>query len=123
MLLECSECQLPYYDFEDLQEHYEISHPKLHRQNNRLDVRIIKRILHIHQKTYRCPKCYMPFPHPDLRDSHAEFDECNPECDSDCEKDRGEYFTVRRGNIDSIVYKISQLRTRRGSSSSNYFSS
>ncbi|KAJ7899860.1 hypothetical protein B0H13DRAFT_2664218 [Mycena leptocephala] len=61
MLLECTECQLPYYNYEDLEEHYAVTHPKIHRQNNRLDVRIIKRMLNRHQKTYRCPHCYMPF--------------------------------------------------------------
>jgi hypothetical protein len=42
MLLECTECQLPYYNYEDLEEHYAVTHPKIHRLNNRLDVRIIK---------------------------------------------------------------------------------
>jgi hypothetical protein len=42
MLLECTECQLPYYNYEDLEEHYAVTHPKIHHLNNRLDVRIIK---------------------------------------------------------------------------------
>ncbi|KAJ7215781.1 hypothetical protein B0H12DRAFT_1274046 [Mycena haematopus] len=107
MLLECTECQLPYYNYEDLQEHYEDSHPKLYREQNRLD-----RILNLHQKTYRCPHCYMPFPHPDLRDSHVELSECDPEDDSDCEREEGTYGRLRRGSIESIVRKVSKLTTR-----------
>ncbi|KAJ7472589.1 hypothetical protein FB451DRAFT_1398794 [Mycena latifolia] len=119
MLLECTECQLPYYNWEDLEEHYEVTHPKLHRLNNRLDVRIIKRIFNRHQKTYRCPLCYMPFPHPLLRDTHVELSECDPEDDSDCEREEGHYGTLRRGSVDSIITKVSKLRTRRGSSASH----
>ncbi|KAJ7069580.1 hypothetical protein C8F01DRAFT_1245780 [Mycena amicta] len=105
MLLECTECQLPYYDYEDLQEHYAVTHPKLYRLHNRLDVRIVKRILNRHQKTYRCSRCFMPFPDPALRDSHLELEECDPEDDSDCEREPGLYGTLRRGRVDSIVNK------------------
>ncbi|KAJ6526019.1 hypothetical protein B0H19DRAFT_1385784 [Mycena capillaripes] len=120
MLLECTECRLPYYNYEDLEEHYEVTHPKIHRQNNRLDVRIVKRILNRHQKTYRCPLCFMPFPHPDLRDAHVELSECDPEDDSDCEREPGTYGTLRRGSVDSILNKVSKLRSRsrRGSAGS-----
>ncbi|KAJ7197747.1 hypothetical protein GGX14DRAFT_402374 [Mycena pura] len=104
MLLECTECQLPYYHWEDLQEHYAITHPELDHLDHRLDVRIAK--------------CYMPFPHPDLRDSHVEFDECDAE-DSDCEREPGTYGTLRRGRVDSLMNKISKLRKRRGSASSS----
>ncbi|KAJ7675208.1 hypothetical protein B0H17DRAFT_1207843 [Mycena rosella] len=117
MLLECTECHLPYYNWEDLEEHYEVTHPKIHRQNNRLHVRIVKRILNMHQKTYRCPLCFMPFPHNLLRDSHVELSECDPEDDSDCEREEGQYGRLRRGSVDSIVTKVSRLRRRRGSSS------
>ncbi|KAJ7679357.1 hypothetical protein DFH06DRAFT_1316286 [Mycena polygramma] len=112
MLLECTECQLPYYNYEDLMEHYEVTHPKIHKENNRLDVRIAKRLLNLHQKTYRCPHCYMPFPHPELRDCHVELSECDPEDDSDCEREPGTYGTLRRGSIDSILNKVSKLRPR-----------
>ncbi|KAJ7197745.1 hypothetical protein GGX14DRAFT_573894 [Mycena pura] len=118
MLLECTECELPFYHWEDLQEHYAITHPELDHLDHRLDVRIAKRILNLHQKTYRCPRCYMPFPHPDLRDSHVEFDECDVE-DSDCEREPGTYGTLRRGRVDSLMNKISKLRKRRGSASSS----
>ncbi|KAJ7067520.1 hypothetical protein C8F01DRAFT_1247886 [Mycena amicta] len=111
MLLACTECQLPYYTYADIQEHYEITHPKIHRLNNRLDVRIVKRILNKHQKTYRCGRCFMPFPHPDLRDLHMEDDECDPEDDSDCEREPGQYGTLRRSRVDSFRNKISILRT------------
>ncbi|KAJ7767278.1 hypothetical protein B0H16DRAFT_1453609 [Mycena metata] len=106
MLIECTECQLPYYTYEDLEEHCEVTHPKLYRLQNRLDVRIAKRILNRHQKTYRCPCCYMPFPHPELRDSHIELGECDPEDDSDCEREPGLYGTLRRSSVDSIVNKL-----------------
>ncbi|KAJ6620006.1 hypothetical protein B0H10DRAFT_2023274 [Mycena sp. CBHHK59/15] len=69
MLLECAECHLPYFDYEDLLKHYAFTHPQLHRENNRMMVKIAKRLLGKQQKTYRCPHCYWPFPHPDLRDS------------------------------------------------------
>ncbi|KAJ7068586.1 hypothetical protein C8F01DRAFT_1247083 [Mycena amicta] len=126
MLLECTECQLPYYDYEDLQEHYAVTHPKLYRLQNRLDVRIVKRILNRHQKTYRCPRCFMPFPHPDLCDSHLALEECDPEDDSDCEREPGQFGTLRRGRVDSIVNKVRRSRLhfaggergRRGSASS-----
>ncbi|KAJ7111825.1 hypothetical protein C8R44DRAFT_742194 [Mycena epipterygia] len=107
MLLECTECQLPYYNWDDLEDHYEVTHPKIHRENNGLGVRIVKRILNKHQKTYRCHLCFMPFPHPDLRDSHVELSECDPEDDSDCEREEGQYGRLRRGNIDSVLSKIS----------------
>ncbi|KAJ7041813.1 hypothetical protein C8F04DRAFT_1252742 [Mycena alexandri] len=127
MLIECTECQLPYYTYEDLDEHYEVTHPKLHRLQNRLDVRIAKRILNRHQKTFRCPCCYMPFPHPELRDSHVELAECDPEDDSDCEREPGLYGTLRRSRVDSIVNKVAKLTTRargrRGSTSSTCTSS
>ncbi|KAJ7767545.1 hypothetical protein B0H14DRAFT_3506774 [Mycena olivaceomarginata] len=112
MLLECTECELPYYNYEDLEEHYEITHPKIHRLSNRLDVRIVKRILNKHQKTYRCPHCYQPFPHPDLRDSHVTLSECDPEDDSDCEREEGTYGRLRRGSVESIVHKVNRLRGR-----------
>ncbi|KAF7337121.1 hypothetical protein MVEN_02149900 [Mycena venus] len=110
MLLECTECQLPYYNYEDLMDHYEITHPKLYALSTRLDVRIIKRILNLHQKTYRCPACYRPFPHPALRDAHVELAECDPEDDSDCEREPGTYGTLRRGRVDSIVNKVGRMR-------------
>ncbi|KAJ7315792.1 hypothetical protein DFH08DRAFT_1086800 [Mycena albidolilacea] len=112
MLLECTECELPYYNYEDLEEHYEITHPKIHRLSNRLDVRIVKRILNKHQKTYRCPHCYQPFPHPDLRDSHVTLSECDPEDDSDCEREEGMYGRLRRGSVESIVYKFELVLDR-----------
>ncbi|KAJ7168807.1 hypothetical protein C8R46DRAFT_1350327 [Mycena filopes] len=114
MLLECIECQLPYYNYDDLDEHYEVTHPKLHRLQRRLDVRIAKRLLNRHLKTYRCPDCYMPFPHPELRDSHVELAECDPEDDSDCEREPGTYGTLRRGSLDSRVNVLYSklIRTR-----------
>ncbi|KAJ7717236.1 hypothetical protein DFH07DRAFT_973652 [Mycena maculata] len=119
MLLECTECELPYYDWEDLEEHYEVTHPEIHQENNRLDVRIIKRILNRHLKTYRCPLCFMPFPHPDLRDSHVDFNECDADDDCDYERDLEEYRAhlakPRRSSVDII---LSKLRKRSGSSSS-----
>jgi hypothetical protein len=42
MLIECTECKLPYYNFEDLEDHYELTHPHLFKQNNRLAVRVVK---------------------------------------------------------------------------------
>ncbi|KAJ6517994.1 hypothetical protein C8R47DRAFT_1205082 [Mycena vitilis] len=119
MLLECTECQLPYYNYEDLIEHYEVTHPKIHKENNRLGVRIARRLLNLHQKTYRCPHCFMPFPHPELRDCHVELSECDQD-DSDCEREPGTYGTLRRGSIDSIINKVSKLRSRsrRGSAGS-----
>ncbi|KAJ7082336.1 hypothetical protein C8R44DRAFT_753818 [Mycena epipterygia] len=107
MLLECTECQLPYYNWEDLEEHYEVTHPVIHRENNRLGVRIIKRILNRHQKTFRCPHCFMPFPHPDLRDSHVELNECDPE-DSDCEREEYHDVRPRRGSLESVFDKVSK---------------
>ncbi|KAJ7868463.1 hypothetical protein B0H13DRAFT_2558689 [Mycena leptocephala] len=72
MLLECTECQLPYYNYEDLEEHYAVTHPKIHRLNNRLDVRIIKRMLNRHQKTYRCPTVHaLPHPNSGIRTSNS----------------------------------------------------
>ncbi|KAJ7157552.1 hypothetical protein C8R43DRAFT_1105853 [Mycena crocata] len=117
MLLECTECQLPYYNWDDLLEHYEVTHPKIHRQNNRLPVLIVRRILNRHVKTYRCPHCYMPFPHPDLRDSHVEFTECDP--DDHLDFQREDAPAPRRGSIHSIVAKFSNFRGRRGSTSSS----
>ncbi|KAJ7197722.1 hypothetical protein GGX14DRAFT_402350 [Mycena pura] len=99
------------YHWEDLQEHYAITHPELDHMDHRLDVRIAK------QKTYRCQLCYMPFPHPDLHDS---FDECDVE-DSDCEQELGTYGTLRRGRVDSLKNKISKLRKRRRSASSSVY--
>ncbi|KAJ7082374.1 hypothetical protein B0H15DRAFT_1024503 [Mycena belliarum] len=121
MLLQCTECHLPYHTYEDVQEHYEMTHPELHRQNNRLHVRIVKRVLNRHQKTYRCHLCYMPFPHALLRDSHVELNECDPEDDSDCEHDDPHPCgpRSRRGSVDSILTKLSKLSRRRASSASH----
>ncbi|KAJ6509199.1 hypothetical protein C8R47DRAFT_1065507 [Mycena vitilis] len=116
MLLECTECQLPYYNFEDLEEHYEITHPEIHCESKRLDVRIIRRILNLHQKTYRCGHCYRPFPHPELRDEHVELSECDPEDDSDCEREQ----PPRRASLGSLVGKFKRAgRSRRGSATSS----
>ncbi|KAJ6599448.1 hypothetical protein B0H10DRAFT_2231337 [Mycena sp. CBHHK59/15] len=79
MLLLCTECGLPYYTLEDLEDHVEIAHPAIHRENNRLEVRIFRRMLGLHRKTYRCWRCYSAFPHPDLRDEHLELEECDPD--------------------------------------------
>ncbi|KAJ7114879.1 hypothetical protein C8R44DRAFT_740230 [Mycena epipterygia] len=118
MLLECTECQLPYYNWEDLEEHYEVTHPVIHRENNRLGVRIIKRILNKHLKTYRCPHCFMPFPHPELRDSHVELSECDPE-DSDCEKEECYDVRQRRGSLESVFDRVLKVRDAMESQSSS----
>ncbi|KAJ7500299.1 hypothetical protein B0H11DRAFT_1909258 [Mycena galericulata] len=122
MLLECTECELPYYNWEDLEEHYEVTHPKIHAENNRLDVRIVKRLLNRHIKTYRCPLCFRPFPDPELRDCHVELSECDPEDDSDCERDSCPPESSagrRRRSLDSILSKVPTVRKRRGSGSSS----
>ncbi|KAJ6599454.1 hypothetical protein B0H10DRAFT_1959129 [Mycena sp. CBHHK59/15] len=79
MLLLCAECSLPFYTLEDLEGHVEIAHSAIHRENNRIEVRIIRRMLGLHQKTYRCGRCYSAFPHPDLRGEHLELEECDPD--------------------------------------------
>ncbi|KAJ7500294.1 hypothetical protein B0H11DRAFT_2275972 [Mycena galericulata] len=121
MLLECTECELPYYNWEDLEEHYEVTHPKIHAENNRLDVRIVKRLLNRHIKTYRCPLCFRPFPDPELRDCHVELSECDPEDDSDCEREYPPESSAgrRRRSLDSILSKVPTVRKRRGSGSSS----
>ncbi|KAJ7131872.1 hypothetical protein C8R43DRAFT_1239676 [Mycena crocata] len=116
MLLECTECELPYYNWDDLLEHYEVTHPRVHRQNNRLSVLIVRRILNRHVKTYRCPHCYMPFPHPELRDSHTEFNECDPDDFFDFANGQS---TPRRGSIETMITKFSNFRGRRDSTSSS----
>ncbi|KAJ7083335.1 hypothetical protein B0H15DRAFT_421945 [Mycena belliarum] len=113
MLLECSECGIPYYTYEDLQMHFEMTHPKIHRRHNRLDVRIIKRVLNRHQKTYRCPLCSMPFPHPLLRDSHVQLGECDSDTDdsdSDYGPDAVEDPNSERGSIVSLFTKFGRHR-------------
>ncbi|KAJ7429471.1 hypothetical protein B0H11DRAFT_2265555 [Mycena galericulata] len=115
MLLECTECEPPYYNWEDLEEHYEVTHPKIHAENNRLDVRIVKRLLNRHIKTYRCPLCYRPFPDSELRDCHVELSECDPEDDSDCERESHPPESRRRRSLDSILSKVPTVRKRRGS--------
>ncbi|KAK7006347.1 hypothetical protein R3P38DRAFT_2647007 [Favolaschia claudopus] len=125
MLLECTECHLPYYDYADLEEHYEFTHPKLYRASRKLHVRIVKRIFNHHQKTYRCKNCYMPFPHPDLRDSHFELEECDPDFDFDeCRSEQGESssspckhgpdcesHTRRRGSLDSLFQTFAKVHS------------
>ncbi|KAF7298471.1 hypothetical protein MKEN_01372200 [Mycena kentingensis (nom. inval.)] len=87
MLLECTECQLPYYTYADLRDHQEMTHPTSYRMSRRWDVRLVRRILNKHQKTYRCKRCFMPFAHPALRDEHEELEECDFEDDSYYEYD------------------------------------
>ncbi|KAJ6632141.1 hypothetical protein B0H10DRAFT_2183003 [Mycena sp. CBHHK59/15] len=118
MALECTECSLLCYSFKGMEDHYKVAHPKIHHEGKWIDVLAVTSIKNMNPKIHACHPCHRPFSLTDLRDERLELSECDPEDDSDCDRDEYETSWSRRGSLGRLFGRI-KAKGRRGRDSSS----